>query len=388
MITASSLARLRACPSSAALPRAENHNEWADIGHDEHEVLSDFDSLEPRLAQWVPPGSKAEAKFRYNVKTGTSELIGYGGDRNYGEPHPDVIAGSCDVLGFLDGRVVIVDWKTGFADVEPARSNAQLWYYALAACRTPDAIAQGINGAIIRIVYTQTGYCDSYEIDSIELATYAAQLERVHAQVTARRAAAARNEVLDTREGAWCKHCSSKFACPSKNALLVQIAERGTAAIGDVALTAERARSLYEFLGQAEAMIKEAKKRLDTFVDEQGPIDLGDGKLYGRYVKMGNEKVDGEIALRAIREVCGEYVMPFELGAITMSTSKAAIQRAAKAVGQPQLNKAVLGRIRALGGIKAEEKRPIGEYMRGEHAAAEAIDFPLADVNKLLAEVA
>lgn len=243
MITASSLARLRACPSSAALQRAETYNEWADLGHDAHEELADLANLEPRLAQYVPPGARVEVKFAYDVATGAARIIGEGGGRNYGVIGPTEIAGSCDVLGVEFGRVVIVDWKTGFADVEPARSNAQLWFYALAACR-----ALGLHAAVVRIVYTQSGRCDEYEID------------------------------------------------------------------------------------------------------------------------------------------CGEHASAFADAAITASTSKAAITRAAKQVGQPSLAKTVIARARELGGVAAEQRMPIGEYLASEYAPAKLGAVDLGELNRALAE--
>jgi DNA-binding ferritin-like protein (Dps family) len=265
--------------------------------------------------------------------------------------------------------------------VEPARVNAQLWFYALAACR-----ALGLHAAIVRIVYTQSGRCDEYEIDALELAGFAQDLARLARQVDERRAAGARGELLDTREGAWCKHCASKHVCPSKNGLLVQIAEQGTALAGDAAMTQERARALYGFLDRVKTLVKEADKRIAAYVTEQGPIDLGDGRMFGRYVTMGNERVNGPITVQAIHEVCGEHAAAFADAAITASTSKAAITRAAKQVGQPGLAKMVIARSRELGGVANEQKMPIGEYLATEHAPAKLGAVDLGELNRALAE--
>ena len=383
MITASALTRLRNCPSSAVLPRAENHNLWADVGHEAHAELAVFTDEHP-FAHLIPAGARAEVKLAYDVALRTGRIIGEGGGRDYGAVGPFEIAGSCDVMGAVGRQVVIIDWKTGHADVDPAVTNWQLWFYALAACR-----ALGMDSAVIRIVYTQSGRVDEYEIDALELAEFAGSLERMHRQVGERQAARQRGEVLETREGSWCKHCTSKHVCPSKTALLVQVSTGGLAVIGDTEMTKERAAGAYEQIMKIEQLVKDARKRLETYVDEQGPIDLGNGKMFGRYSRKGNERLDGAVALKAIREVVGEQAKEFESIAIGYTTSKAAIDRAAKAlvtVGAPKVAKAVIARVRELGGVKSEATYPIGEYVGGKDEPVQVGELDAADLNRRLAE--
>lgn len=380
MITASALARLRACPSSAVLPRAENFNEWADAGHDAHEELALFTDEHP-FAHLLPPKARAEVKLGYDVATRIGRIIGEGGGRDYGTPGPFEIVGSCDVLGDTGRRVVVIDWKTGFVDVEPAASNAQLWFYALAACR-----ALGRDEATVIVVYTQSRRVDEYEIDALELADFAQQLERLHRQVGDRQAAKQRGEILETREGSWCRYCASKPYCPSKNALLVQVAEHGLAVIGDTQMTPARAATAYEQIVKVEQLVKDARKRLETFVDEQGPIDLGNGRMFGRYVRNGNERLSGDVAVKAIAEVVGESAREFEAVAIERRTTKAAIERAAKAIGANRGTAgAVVKKIRELGGAShAADSMPIGEYVRGKDEPAERPAIDVEAVNAAL----
>lgn len=377
MITASALPRLLNCPASEVLPRADTASEWADAGHDEHAELAEqtlAGMLPDVLARFVPLHPRVEVAVAFDVATGAARVLGENIGRSYGDLAPFEIAGSIDVLGLDGDAVVVLDWKTGMRDVEPAATNAQLHFYALAACR-----ALGRDRAIIRIVYTQRGTCDQAEIDALELADFAARLTALHATVARLRSA----QQLDTREGSWCRHCQSKASCPSKKALLVQIAT------GEIApaLTPEVARVAALKVLAAEQIVEDAKKRLNQYVVENGPLDLGDGRMYGRYVRPGNERINGSVALRAIREVCGELVGDFEAEAVEVKATKAGIKRAAKAVGQPQLEKAVMGRIRALGGVdKAPDTMPIGEYAAEKYEAAPTIDAD--EVNKLLSEVA
>lgn len=368
MITASALPRLLNCSASAALPRAENANVWADAGHDEHAELATqalAGELPDRLARFVPPSPRVEVKLAYDVSTGVARVIGEGNDdRRYGDIAPFEIAGSCDLLGVEGDAVVVLDWKTGMRDVEPAATNGQLRFYGLAAAR-----ALGKERAILRIVYTQTGRCDEAEMDVFDMAAFATELRTLHGRVAHLRTLP--REQLETREGSWCRHCASKSQCPSKNALLVQIASGGLAEIGDSTMTPERARNACEQVLRIESLVADAKARLNAYVTTTGPIDLGDGRAYGRYIRAGNERIDGHVALRVIREVCGELVDPFEGEAVEVKVTKAGIKRAAKAVGAPQLEKAVLGRVRALGGIaNAPDTMPVGEFRPEKNEAA------------------
>lgn len=370
MITASALTRLRNCTASAVLPKAENHNVWADQGQDDHELLADLADPEHPFASLIPPGARAEVKLAYDVAARTGRIIGEGAGRDYGTPGPFEIVGSTDVLGIESSRVVVVDWKTGFADVEPAVTNWQLWFYALAACR-----AFGKDAAIVRIVYTQTGRVDEYEIDALELAQFASDLERLHVKVAALQEARRKGDHLETREGAWCKHCSSKAYCPSKNALLVQVASGGLAIVGDSQLTPERARAGYEQIVRVEALVKEARARLHAYVDENGPIDVAPGVRFGRDVRPGNERIDGATAVKAIREVVGESADEFMAESVEYKTSKAGLKRAAKAIGQPKMAANVEKRIRELGGItRAPESYPYREYPADKEPEVPAVD--------------
>lgn len=381
MITASALSRLMNCPGSAVLPRAENHNEWATLGHDAHAELAEgVGDVEHEYAHLIPVGSRSEVKLAFDVATRIGRIIGEGGGRDYGAPGPFEIVGSTDAVGVEGEAVVVVDFKTGFADVEPAGTNAQLAFYALAATS-----ALGKSRAIVRIIYTKMNRVDAAELDAFDLAAFADRLEALHGRVAALHVARQRGEQINTNEGAWCKHCASKPFCPSKNALLARFAAGGLTVLGDTQMTADKARAAYEQIVHIDQLVKDAKKRLDTYVTESGPIDLGNGRMYGRYHREGNEKLDGDLTVQAIREVVGESAREFEAVAIERSTSKAAIDRAAKAIGAARgTAPAVIRRVRDLGGSKREATYPIGEYAADKHQAALPPDMDADDLNKRL----
>lgn len=350
--TASALARAFGCPGSFALARAEMESEWATLGHEEHEKLSDPDNLDEKLSALIPPDSMAEVKLAYDVALRTGRIIGQGSDRNYGTLAPFEIAGSCDWLGRVDNCAVIVDWKTGWNEVEPASSNAQLWFYALAAAR-----ALGCDEAIVRIVYTRIGRVDEYTIDEIEMAGFANRMEAMFGEVARQQ----KKDIPDTREGSWCKYCPSKVVCPTKVGMIRQFAATGDdlVQIGRAPLTQQEAAEAYRKLVNVDGLVREAKQRLDKWVEENGPIDLGQGRAYGPFVKRGNEKLDARIVATAISETCGEMAQQVINDSMSWSVTKAALKRAAGS-----LDKKIIARARELGGVSAEMQRRIGEHLQ------------------------
>lgn len=389
MITASSLLRLMNCPGSAVLPRAENHNVWADAGHSEHENLAQQLAegvLPEQIARFIPAGSRTEVALAFDTATGVGRIVGENLARSYGQLGPFEVVGSADVMGVDSDAVVILDFKTGHAAVEPAETNPQLQFYCLAAAR-----ALGKSRAIARIYYTQIDKCDEAEFSALDLAQFAQTLVDLHTHVARQQKAKTSSQGVSTREGSWCKHCASKHVCPSKVGLLMQLAAPGLAVIGDAVMTREKAAGAYEQIVRVEQLVKEARKRLETYVDEQGPIDLGGGRMFGRYVRTGNERLSGDVAVRAIREVVSESAKEFEKLAIERSTSKAAIERAAKALapkrGASKMTAAVVAKIRELGGAtRLADSMPLGEYTRGKDEPAEVPALDVEAVNKLLAE--
>ena len=380
MLTMSGLQRSLSCDGSLVLAKARNANPWAALGNEEHEDLSDLGSLPPNLKKHVPPNARSEVKIAYDAATGAGRIIGEGSGRSYGVLGPFEIGGSLDVVGVDGDCVIVLDWKTGFNAVEPARTNAQLWGYALAVCR-----ALGLSRAIVRIVYTKTGRVDEYEIDALELAAFATTLTKLYTRVGDLKRRHSAGEVISTNEGGWCRYCESAPFCASKNALLIQLSGRGLTVLGDTTMTQAKAADAVREFQRAEQLVKDAKTRLTQYVDENGPIAMGDGKYYGRYVRQGDERLDGSIAVKAIREIVGESAKEFESVAIDRRVSKAALTRAARAIGQqPKLATKVVNRIRELGGSShAAQERPVGEFTDLE-LSAPPVDLDVEALNSLL----
>ena len=124
---------------------------------------------------------------------------------NFGEYIPDVF-GSCDVLGRVGDRAVVLDWKFGNGVVVDAVENEQLMFYAAAAMRTPA---------------TQWVFKDCKEVELIiiqppMIKRWVTTVERIktfeHQLLSAVNAAMKPDAPL--REGSHCKWCAAKPTCP------------------------------------------------------------------------------------------------------------------------------------------------------------------------------
>lgn len=391
MLTMSALPRSLNCDGSLVLPRAELASEWADAGQDEHEELARqtlSGNLPPRLARVIPSNPRVEVTVFYDVATGTGRIAGDGEGRNYSSAGPFEIPGKIDVLGLDEDTVVIIDWKTGHKEVDPASRNWQLWGYALAVCR-----ALGKTKARLYIAYTnQPGQpIDEHTLDAFDLAEFASKLKQLQTREGSLRRRYQQGEQPTTTEGPWCVHCASKSRCPSKTGLLVQISEKGLAVLGDTQLTPERARQAHFEIERIDQLVKEAKQRREKWIDENGPIDLGNGKAFGRMPRKGNRSLDGDKAVQAIREIVGESAKEFEALAVERKTSQAALKRAAQTLGVGQspekLKNRLLARIDELGGVTyGKDIMPLGEFALEAGVEVPKLDFE--DIDKLMKESA
>lgn len=386
MITISSLPRTLNCDGSLVFPRAETHNPWADEGTDEHDELARktlSNTLSPRLARIVPPSPRVEVTVAINVATGACRIVGEGQGRNY-DIDPLEVWGTIDVLGVVSDTVVVIDWKTGFNDSDPASRNWQLWGYALAAAR-----ALGLSKARVYIAYTnQPGQpIDSHDLDWEDIAMMArkvADLVPRHARLL--KAYREDGAVPTTREGSWCRHCPSKHVCPSKQGLLAVVARSGLP--GPAEMTKEQAAEAVRQVLKFEQLVKDARGRLNQYVDDNGPIDMGNGMAYGRAPRSGNRSIDAEKAVQAIRETLGpDLAREFETLAFERKTSQAALKRAAQQLGvgksAEKFKNAIMDRVEELGGITyGREQMPIGEFLLAKVVGSLAEGPKREDVEK------
>jgi hypothetical protein len=153
---------------------------------------------------------------------------------NFGNLLPNVF-GSADLIGRIDDRAIILDWKFGRGAVD-VEENEQLLFYAAAAMRTRGLEWAFAGVSEVEMVIVQPPAVKRWTTTVARVKQFERDL--VHA-VTASQNAAAPLKVGDH-----CRYCPAKPICPqmtgaAERALKVQIKELDPAKIGAYLATAD-----------------------------------------------------------------------------------------------------------------------------------------------------
>ena len=124
---------------------------------------------------------------------------------NFGDFIPDVF-GSCDVLGRVGDRAVVLDWKFGNGVVVDAVENEQLMFYAAAAMRTKATQWVFKDCKEVELVIIQPPMIKRWVTTVERIKTFELQL------LSAVNVAMKLNAPM--REGSHCKWCTAKPTCP------------------------------------------------------------------------------------------------------------------------------------------------------------------------------
>lgn len=298
--TASSIARVVACPSSEALPHvrtaASIEAARGTAAHDFLFRLHNGELREDALAA-VPEahreycasialepvvGAIAEVAVAYNVLSRAARLLQVS-NREYGALAPSEIAGTCDLFvpAPAGGVATVVDWKTTHDVDGMERYSPQLEFYALALARV-HRVAR-IRYEIVAIDERgQPHFAVQRELDFEDLDAIGDRLAdawRAVGDATAAAEAHARQSAVawapDVVEGEHCRYCPAWRACPAKRAVLE--------AVGN---TPEPNGATYLRVQDLERWAELGREKLREAVRDGGPLAI-DGQRELRFNARG-----------------------------------------------------------------------------------------------------
>lgn len=280
----------------------------------------------------------AEVPVAYEVETGRARVMRPARfHRDYSDRRPGELTGTLDLVGVRHNEAALWDWKSG---LWKARDDAswQLQFGGLAVSRILGASA--IDVALLYV--DEEGIrMDGAHLGAFELATAAAGLRRLWRGLHAGPSAPI--------PGAWCtKHyCSLLGLCATTSAALAGVRDATIA-------TAEDAARVWAMLPVAEAALKAARAQVMAMAS-RSPIPLPNGKRLA-VVQTERETVDltAPGAVDVLRDALGERAQ----GAIDLSTSKAAIERAA---GGKKAARPALEALRDVGAFKVSTYNRLSE---------------------------
>ena len=123
----------------------------------------------------------------------------------FGDLIPGVF-GSTDLLGNLNGRAIVLDWKFGDGVAVSPEENEQLLFYAAAAMRTPETQWAFAGVTEVELIIIQPPYTKRW-VTTVERV---AQFERDLIAAVAR----AQAPGADLKMGDHCRWCPAKVVCP------------------------------------------------------------------------------------------------------------------------------------------------------------------------------
>jgi hypothetical protein len=238
--------------SDTALPE-----DFLGTKYNEQELTQDLidDKLLPALAALddIDP----DDRMQYAVET----LVGFG------DLLPGVF-GSTDLLGRIDDKAIVLDWKFGSGVAVSAEENPQLMFYAAAAMRTPKAQwafegASEVELIIVQPPVTKRWTTTIERIKQFERELVAAVKES--ARPDARLAA-----------GDHCRWCAAKPICPQMNGAV----ER-TTQLKIKELNVEQVNTMLTQADILEDWIKELRAVAFQMI-EKGGVKLPDHKLVAK----------------------------------------------------------------------------------------------------------
>jgi len=166
---------------------------------------------------------------------------------DFGEFLPGVF-GSSDIVGRLDGKAVILDWKFGDGVMVEAEESEQLLFYAAAAMRTPSCAWAFKDVTEVECVIIQPPY----------LRTWTTTVERIlkFERELARAVSASRLPDAPIKSGDWCKWCTAKPVCPIKTGALDRMKRDAmqTIDVDKLATYLAAAPEIEDFLAQCRAL--------------------------------------------------------------------------------------------------------------------------------------
>ena len=336
MISASRLRRIRRCAASGALPQVDTSSEAATTGTAVHRFLEDCSKRGRELALADVPDEAAdvcaaidldalpvhlahEVAYAYDVTTGAVRRT----RRGYPDLGATEIGVTVDVEGVRDDAVFVADYKTGFRQVAKPGENEQILLGALCSSRY-----HGKDAAHVEVIYVREGrkpWREVAALDVFDLAAFVSVLRRIWDRYQEARAIVAAGRVPNVSEGEHCRYCPALNSCPAKAQLLRRMVDGELST--EIELTKGRPTARHYFIWQQMKQITDRVGAIIHAAAADEPIDLGDGRMFGKVERQGSEVIDGDKAYQAARDLHGQE---YADAAVERKATKAGLRKALK----------------------------------------------------------
>ncbi len=271
------------------------------------------------------------------------------------------LTGTPDLGIFANRILTVVDWKSGWGDVEDPETNNQVLGYGDLIFEALEAMGiTEVDRIQLMIVQPRLNQIKSYVLTVDQLRARARDLERIIDE--------AEKGEREYTTGPWCTSCFKNMNCPAFAGQVVTLAS--FIEPGENVLVPDVERALRILLPVSKACATVSKKidaLAKAWVDKNGPLDLGAGQIYAKILDTKLE-LDAKKTLETLKEYFDE-----DSAWTVLAASMVKIQEMARKKKRG-LSTIVKNRLIETG---AAEKRPSIKYTiikggdRGEEAGAE-----------------
>jgi hypothetical protein len=223
------------------------------------------------------------------------------------------LKGTPDFVVYVPESLTVVDWKSGWAEVEGPETNAQLIGYGLLILEELENQKLKIPSTIhFVIVQPKINKTKAYSCTLEQLLKFKEDIISIIDN--------AENGLNKFVTGPWCNSCFKCMNCPAF-AHQVRSLVNFVYPLDDINATRSVEESLRLALPFAKAALTMSRKITDlakAWVDNNGPLDLGSGQLYAKVVD-----VNKELKIKETYKVLQEYFSEAEIwDLLSISMSK------------------------------------------------------------------
>jgi len=305
-------------------------------------IENDFDSIKTRfgLSDKDINGIKS-ALWNIEIKIPTGAIV-FADDQKL-SAFNGAITGTPDLAIIETAKkcATVIDWKSGWADVEDPESNLQTISYLILIhekCRELGLIEIETFNAMI--VLPRTNSIKAYSFNTM-------QISKLISDVLAIVDESASPDAEYTT-GAHCTFCYGCMGCPAFAGEITRFVKlisdpNATMPINSVdvlKIALPFAKTMTTVSGKIEAVAK-------AYVDQNGKLDLGGGMTYAKYIEP-REKIDPVKAMPVLELFFKDKAVGL------MSISKTAVTEAAQEAGRGVSTK-VFTQLKEAGAIKEEQ---------------------------------
>jgi hypothetical protein len=386
--TASGLPRAEACPLSCVLPHVEDVTPRLsrDAGSAIHGFVRDAPVLGREAAMAAVPeahrevcaaldlesilGANPEAwaqelALAWHPETGEAVELHRGrGDRDYSAAPADALVGTPDLVGLADGgaRSVVLDLKTGWADLGKPEASLQLGFGAVAMMALHGCMSATVG--FVRVINGE-GVWRTAELDALDLAAMAVRLQRVWITVAK---AELMPEEFSPVIGTHCRYCPAYLRCPAQMGLARELArDMELHNVELPPLTPEDFPRVLDRLEAGEALLKRIREHVEAYASAH-PVHLPDGRVYG-LVEQARESFDVEKSAPVLEALGLGAAVEVERK-VTKASVKRAIQRALPPLPRGSIKK-TFEALRGAGAAGEKRFTSVGYFRPGEPKALE-----------------